>query len=292
MEDEKKEYKIVNASVYDPADSIFKSSRNDRSECKILMCNNSENCQLFARKECAQLAVMSSTSCPYGKRNFEQGPTRRAATYSKWIRERKERHKDVLRKLGSYNAKLAVVGDYIFLPYPHMNMGEHLPFLSKGGFMSSGSNFIPKESFTPEVVVKLIQYTPQAMMGGTITSYQKDVVPKFIKHLQESMPDMFDDVAKIYPEINERLAEYTFVGREAYLHSLKPGTIVHKYHDTPKLATQDWLWDGEYLTSTNTSISFSIVSYDEIEIKIKPQTDVTVEITSDEQVDVNTKFKT
>lgn len=287
-----KDYKIINVVVTDPADSIFKSNRNDAAECRITLCNNSENCQLFERGECALHTSFGARSCPYGRPSYEGGPTKRAKKYRTWISDRKERHKDQFRKLGSYKDMIAVVGDYIFLPYAHMNMNKNVPFLAHGGVFANGSHMIPAKDFTPDMIANILSYSPQAMIGGTITSYQKEVIPKFVKHLQENMPDMFSDVAAIYPSIKEILTSYSYVGRKAYLHSLRSGVTLLKYHDTSNLKTQNWIWDGTYLSSIDTGLSFAIVEYSEISIRIKPKDGVTVEITSDDQVDNNTKFST
>lgn len=284
------EHKIVHANVYNPENSLFKSNRNDRSECQVVTCSNSENCGLFKRGECATIAFMDAQNCPYGKRSRESGFTRKARGFHTWISDRKTKYKDHLGKLSSYTKKLAVVGDYVFLPYAHMNMNKELPVDHHGMFLSSGTHFVLKEKFTPELVMNIIGFRPQALMGGEITSYQKEVVPKFIKHLQEAMPELYAEVVKQNPHVEKIVADFSPIGRKALLHTLRPGTVVTKYHDTHKLNTQHWVWDGEYLTSTDAGMSFAIVDYDTCEIKIKPKLGVSVPVTNENQVDDNTEY--
>lgn len=288
----KVEYKPVNAVVTDPADSLFKSNRNDRAECRVVLCSNSENCELFKRKECALLSILGSRRCPYGKQTYEGGFTKKARNYHSWRRERLDKYAGVLRKLGTYGSKIAVVGDYVFLPYAHMNMNKNMPVDDHSSIFNSGSHFVPREKFTVDVIINIMQFRPYALMGGEIKSYQSEVVPMFAKHLSEEMPDVFEKLVEKYPRAAEMLESFTNVKRKAYLRSLRPGVVITKYHDSDKLKTQHWHWDGEYLTSTDAGVSFPPVDFQECDIKLKPKPDVTVEITDDNQVDENTEFET
>ena len=57
-----------------------------------------------------------------------------------------------------------------------------------------------KRNFTSEFIVELINYRPRAMMGGEITSYQREEVPKFCSQLKRYMPDMSEKVKKYIPK--------------------------------------------------------------------------------------------
>lgn len=284
------EPKIVHAHVYNPQNALFKSNRNDKAECQIITCYNSGNCGLFNRGECATLTSFGFSACPYGKKSFETGFTPKAMAFNKWISDRKDKYKDQLGKLKSYQRKMALVGEYVFLPYAHLNMNRALPFKHHGSAFSSGDNFIELAQFNVELIMSIINFYPQAMMGGEIVSYQREVVPKFVAHLREVFPDRYSDVVKHHPYIANIVSNLSPVGRKALLNTLRPGVIVTKYHDTPKLNTQHWVWDGEYLTSTNAGVSFPIVDYDECTIRIKPKPNVSVQITSEDQVDDDTKY--
>lgn len=283
-----KEYKIVHANLYRPDKSIFKSSGKDKAECSILKCNNSENCGLYARGECAFLAFLSWSKCPYGLFRKETGYTKRANAYYSWVTKREEEYKDVRGKLKGHTDMLAVIGDYVFLPYPHMDMNESIPFLAQGGAFRHGNNFFPKEHFTVENIIKICNFHPQAMFGGEITSYQKEVVPKFIKHLSEIIPELFADLCKEYEPAQEIADRYSYVGRKALLSTLMPDVgefvDIHGGH---------WKWDGEYLTSYNSHASFLLIERINIEeMRIKPKPNCKVEITDNNQVTEFTKFTT
>lgn len=282
--------KIVHAHVYNPENSLFKSRKNDRAECQVVTCSNSENCGLFKRGECATIAMLDARNCPYGKKSYEYGFTRKARGFGKWISERKEKYKDALGKLGSYKKKLAIVGDYVFLPYAHMNMNKDLPVSSHGSFMNNGSHFIDIKAFDVNLIMNIIRFRPQALFGGEITSYQKEVVPMFVMHLKEEMPEMYALVVKEHEYVENIIKNFSPVGRKALVHTLRPGTVVTKYHDTTKLSTQHWTWDGEYLSSTDAGMTFAIVNYDECIIKMRPKKGEAVVITSEDQVDENTEY--
>jgi hypothetical protein len=268
--------KIIYTNIYNPNNSIFKSSKNDRAEMQQVFCSNNENCDLFKDGRCFLINALSRIRCPYGSYQREQGFTKRANGFSKWISERKEKYKDSLSKLTSASDKMAIIGDYIYFPYPYFgNYVNPLEIARKG--------IIPKDSFTPDFIVTVFKYRPQALFGGEITSFQKESVPLIATHLKEVFPDIFNEVVKIYPEINNLIGNYSNVGRKAKLHSLRKGVVIQKDKES-------WIWDGEYLVSNNLKILFSIVEYSEIECKIKPKENVVVNITSNDQVDKNTKY--
>ncbi len=84
------ESKVVHFNLYRPDRSVFKSSKNDRSEVQIITCTNNDNCQLFQRGECACRKGLFGGSCQYGRSSKQQGFTRRARKYNAWCSEKKK----------------------------------------------------------------------------------------------------------------------------------------------------------------------------------------------------------
>lgn len=282
--------KTIYASIYDPSISIFfKAKANEKAECRTIQCSNSDKCGLFARGECVLRDTLLGSRCPYGYATLIKGPTRRAKGYRKWMEERKEFHKDHFVKLGSPTVKMTIVGDHVYLPYAHMNMNEGVPFLSHGRLFSTGSHFMLWKDFTVEIILKMVDYRPQALMGGEITSYQKETVPKLLTHLKEIFPELYERTITERPGLSG--VSRSNIGRQAFIHSLRPGVVVTKYHKENKLETQHWTWDGEYLSSDDARMSFPIVGYERCEIHLVPKPNETVEITHDDQVDDNTRYK-
>ena len=277
-------YEIIYAYVRDPNSSVFKSSAKDKESCDTIECNNFKNCGLYLRGECSFLSAFGWQKCPYGKFHKEEGYTKKAAAYSKWINDRKEKYKDITYKLSSHKNVMAIVGDYVFLPYSHITMNEYVPFLAKGGFLAKENCFLKKEHFTIDNIIGICEFRPYAMMGGEITSYQNEVVPKFIKHLSEVMPNVYDELCKVYEKAKEINLEFTNIGRKASLYTITPN--VGKLVDCHKA---EWKWDGEYLTSYNSKASFMLVN-NFLEIRVKPAGNCEILITDEGQVNDHTKF--
>ena len=265
--------KVVHFNLFRPENAVFKQLKNARAEIQTITCHNSDNCQLFARNECACRHGLFGGSCPYGNRSIYSGFTRRATKYHSWCAEQKKKYTGV----GFLDAPktLGGVGDYIFLPYTHMNMLESLPWKGR---------FIKKEDFTVENVTKLIKFRPQAMFGGEIKSYQEEIPPQFLKHLSEQMPELFQQVISADECAGKRYAEWTNIGREAILETTTPN--IGQYAD---IHGGLWTWDGKKLRSGNSKASFLLVKKFKM-LSIVPEEKQVVAITDENQVNQDTVF--
>jgi len=276
------EQQKIHASVRNPARSLFKQFRNEKAESEVVYCSASERCGLYARGECCLLgSYLLSYNCPYGRISRQFGYTKRARRYGAWIKEQQDKHKDVLDKLRRHQNKMTTIGDYVFLPYAHLDMNESLPLLAHGGFMRSGQPFLLETNFTVDTILRIIDFRPQAMMGGEITKYQKDIVPTFLIHLSEEFPKLYGEVIQKRPDLDSKRSN---VGRKAFANTIKVGAVIkHKYGT--------YTWDGTFFLSSDIYVSFPFVEYAEIEAKLKPKDTACVTITSDDQVCETTKFK-
>lgn len=293
--------KPVHFNCFTPHNAMFKSSRKDKAEVQIVLCGRPDECELLKRGECTWRSSFGWHACPYGMYRKFEGFTPKARAYNTWINEQKKKYEGV-PYIKEHTDVLAFIGDYVFLPYAHMDMAE-VGFIQKNtGFLGKGCAFLKKELFTPEVILKLINFHPQAMMGGEISSYQQESIPKFVKHLQEKCPELLKETEKLEikrfldfehkneenkffrSRIREILEKYSYKGRKAILQSLTPN--VGKFTDIHK---GEWIWDGEYLTSLNAHASFMLVDkFDEI--RVKPKLRATVVITEEGQVNEKTEF--
>lgn len=264
---------IIHANVYDPSrPSIFKTSKNERAECQTIDCSNHEQCDLYRRGQCANRKFIRGF-CPYGREHVVQGYTRRARKFRKWVSEYQGKYADV-PFLDAPNNKLAFVGDFVYLPYSHMN--KQKPLSWKGCF-------IPKTEFTVENIKALCEFRPQVLFGGEIKFYQSESVRRFVLHLSEICPVMYDDLCKIYPQAEGIVESHSNIGRKAVLSTIKPNVgVVSGIHK------DDWVWDGTYLTMVSGSVSFLPVRYSEV--RIKPVEGEIVKICSDDQVGEDTVF--
>lgn len=276
------EEKIIHAHVNKPHNSFFKQQRNERASCYVVRCNNFENCDIYKRKECIMVGFARS-KCPYGKSSFLTGFTKRASKYYDWISEKESQFKGVLLAINNVSEIMGRVGDYVYLPYAHITMNESLPFLSRAGFGSFGNPLLPKENFDISEIINICEFKPRALFGNEeIKSYQEVEIPKFVKHLSEQFPELYEKAKGKSQRIKE--VRLTDIGREAYLFTINPnaGKIID-------IHTRSWLWDGEYLTHEGKAMPFAPIK-DYSEIRIKPGEDAIVKISCDEQVNENTKF--
>lgn len=281
------EFKPIHASITDPKNSSFKQFRNDKAECEVVLCNNSENCQLFAEGKCLRIGMFPE-ACPYGKNMRFEGYTKKAKNYSTWIKLSEERYKDVLNKLKQANKKMVTIDEYVYLPYSHIDMNTTVPFLRHSQFLISGVKLISKSSFNINTILEIVTFSPQAMMGGEITSYQNEVVPLFVRHLSEVYPDLYAELMEKMPSLRIEFKATNFVGRKALLETVNVGSIFT--HHKGARYEEKWTWDGTYLTYTGKDLTFSIIEKNEVFIRLTPKENATVIIEDNSQVNKNTKF--
>jgi len=272
--------KLVHAEITKPHESFFKSFRNDKASAFTVTCD-ADHCEPRDRGECIRCNLLDAY-CPHGTPHKEVGWTRRARKYHKWIADQELHLKDVPR-LGHPTKVLAVVGDYIYLPYEHMtfNAKHQLEVL----MWACGGQLLPREVFTLHLVQQIVDWRPRCWAQGEIKHYQEKSVPLFLRHLSERMPDLYKALLEVCPQAAEKTLKSN-VGRKAVLMSLLPniGTFTDRHNGT-------WVWDGEYLISTNSSAAFLLVSKHQIqEVQAKPTADVVVTITDDDQVTNLTQF--
>lgn len=178
------------------------SKRSKRAYALIYKCEASD-CPLRQKNQCTR-ATMFGDPCPHGKVERVSGWTKRAKKYSKFVKEWKAKAK--ANTISGPSAKrVTFMGDWVWLPYSHMN---HIHGKKKGilfdryaGLGTTGSPFMRREDFTPEMVIKLVEFRPHAIMGGVISAYVDESVPKFLADLQKAAPELFEQAAELKPEI-------------------------------------------------------------------------------------------
>ena len=281
--------KVIYFHVYNPSQSMFKANKNDKAKSFTVTCSNSENCGLFKRGECCLVGAFGSR-CPYGQHQTQTGYTRKARAYFDWIRKEEAKYSHLPKpSLTSPKSIMAIVGDYVYLPYSFMNLNKYVPFIEHANTFNNGSHFLKLENFTIDNIIKICKFRPQALMGGEITDYQRKSIPLFLMHLREQFRDLCTQLVEVYPRALEILSAHTNVGRKARLGTLTPNVGTFNETSSNKI-TATWVWDGEYLTSFDKETSFLIIN-DFTEARIKPNPNVIVTITDEGQVNENTKFE-
>jgi len=278
------EHKIIHVHVYDPRNSIFKGSKSDKAEAHYYSCSASDKCDAYAGGRCVMIGKIFGGRCPYGRKNVTTGFTSRARKYHEWMSDVKEKYKEQLWALKSVDKTAIKIGEGFMLPYSFMDMNKKVPFLSHGGGFSTGTPFIKTEDLTTEVLLSIVTFKPQAMMGGEIKDYQLKIVPKFVKDIHDKYPDLFQTLVSVYPEASDLCENYDYTGRKALLSSINPDCHV-------VISKKAWHWDGEFITATDKDyMIFAPVKWDECLLKFKPKSDESITITSNDQVNENTVF--
>lgn len=261
--------KQIHAWIRDPNNNLFKGM-SKKSALFQLFCENPDDCDLYKiNNSCLHCGAM--TYCKFGRKKETQGPTRRSgqfySTLKKW-RENNEQYLKSLTNIGACNRIFYTNGQY-YLPYSHMVKGLH-------DFAPLADHWVNKEDMTGELLVRICEAHPRGFMGGEIRSYQKEVVPKFIHDLKTHYPELF---ALLPDEQKTRLETISHVGRKADITTCPPCEF--------DIYSDNWMWDGEYLTGSN--MSFQPIP-GKCEIRIKPKKSTPVEITDDKQVSSETIF--
>ena len=185
--------------------------------------------------------------------------------------------------------KLAYFKDLVYIPIAHLNLNKNIDFVDGGGWgFNIGRPIIKKEIFdNAEFISKeIINFQPRSILDNcVIEKYQAQEVPKFLIWLKQLNPDLFNEVKKINQD-NKVFENLSNIGRQAKLVTLTPN--VGKFVD---IHGGIWVWDGEYIASKNSKVSFTLVeSKDTEECKLKPNKNAVVKITDENQVNENTIF--
>lgn len=281
--------RLVSMSIFDPSRSVFKSLARARSRCTTVTCEL-DKCPLRDVGTCACLSALGFRRCPYGGCNVEEGPTKRARGLGKWLEARRKAGPD-LPSLKYPAEKMALVGEYVFLPYAFMNMNEGIPFLSRSSIFVSGNTFIPRSSWTVDTVLNIIGFVPRAYItNGEIRDYQEKVVPKFLAHLRECDPAMWGELVKVRPELD---VKPNHVGRKAVLSTLNfpiewttPGSSNGEYK-------VKWRWDGERMRTAGMhayNSTWGAVKMESVDISGVPAKDTGIKVEDNSWVNEKTVF--
>lgn len=277
-------YEVVHFHVFDPSNSLFKQSKNERACAYIISCNNKDNCDLYKVGQCTRAGSFIE-QCPYGKNNRIDGYSRRASNFYSWIKNIKEQYKDV-ESLITPSKKMCKIGEYIYLPYSFINYESKLPFLGVSSFLSNGNRFLSIKDFNIGNIIEIVNHRPQAMMGGEIKDYQKEEVPKFIKHLSEKFPELYDKLSEVCERAKEILKEYSYIGRSAYLKTTNPNFAIKN-----KGKTDEWFWNGDNITCKYFNGLFNpIEKFESVVVTVKPNDLSVIKIIDNAQVNDNTVF--
>lgn len=257
-------------------------------EAAVISCDRYEQCSYFQNNQCLNVRSFLSPGCKYGRVNNVRGYTSRAAKYHSFKRQWQEHEK--YSKLKYPPQKLGLIGEEIVFPYPYIKITQtedgNVKLVDPG--FGSSIAYIEKESFTTDLIKRICDFRPRALMGDVITDYQNKIVPLFLAHLKEILPDKYKELGK---ENGELIKEVNYVGRKALLKTIKPSDVHYRSNSYPQF-NEKWYWDGDVLTYSSGYVSsFNITKdYAITEIKITPSDKSVIAISNNEQVTEETVF--
>lgn len=267
-----KQSQVIYFSTYIP------TKQTERVSYKVCYCSCKDECTGYKKNQCALFNGLFGGSCPYGRLKVTQGPTVRAKASGSFLSEARQKYELKEKKYFSPLKFLCKIGDYIFLPLPHLrnymnSIDEQLGIKYE--------NFIKFEDFTPENIVTLIEYKPRALFGGVITSYTEESVPNFVRQLKRYFPEIYEEVLKLKPEIKNYIISENFIGKKAFVKTLLPGKV--------EIVDKPFTWDGEKLTGRAQG-SFLLSGLKDEELIIIPNDKTIVTISENQIVTENTEF--
>lgn len=211
--------KEIDAWIYDPTRSLFKTKKSEKAVGHIIYCECPEKCELYAKQKC----VVYNNRCPYGSRGSATGYSVMARKFRSWMKEFEAAHKDVYRTQLSAPKKLEYFMDYVYIPIAHLNLNNKIDFYDGGGFGIMRKPIIRRSMFTADFINdKILNFIPRSYFGNAeIKDYQEKEVPKFLNWLKELDIDLYNKVRELNPQ-HKGFAAMTNVGRKARLKTLTP----------------------------------------------------------------------
>lgn len=281
--------KVINVGLYGGKPLLGKG-REKPLEASVIHCDMCNKCSYFQSNNCLNVRSIKggfNGSCQFGSVENIKGYTSKAKKYyefkNKWTEH------EAYGKLNYPSDKIGVIDDMVVFPYPHISIKEESgKIILQDPYLSNGIAFIPKNLFTVDLIYRICKFRPQAMFGGEISSYQKEVVPRFIGHLKEVMPGLYQEFISQYKEFDK---EVDYIGRKALLKTLNPGKVLYKSNSYPKF-NEEWYWDGEHLSYENGYLHNVNITknYEVVEFIIKPSDKSVVMITNNQLVKEDTVF--
>ena len=249
-------------------------------EAEITYCANYKECSFYKKGKCFN-AGRWKANCKIGKKQIEKGYTSRSTKYYAFKEKYKKDEKyHILEEPSDIVGK---IGDIFVLNLSYLKQLEDGRYVVETSFARDTLTYIQENQFTNELIKLICDGRPRTIFGNEIIrDYQEKIIPRFLYELKIGFFDIYNRFINEYPEYKK--IEPNFIGRRAYIYSLRDGTELKDKTVFVK--------DGEYLKSKESWHSaFLPFNADEADMAIKINRKMTVEITNNEMVDENTVFK-
>lgn len=268
----------INVDLYG-GKSIF-GGRETSLNADIIYCDKYKECSFYKKGKCFSAGRIGQ-NCKYGKKENVQGYTSRAIKYGEF--KRKYEEDECYGKLKEPNNKIGKIGDTFVINMKYLHEKDGGGYEIETHWFSSPLIYIPEKEFSNNLISLICDGKPRTIFDDVvIKDYQEKAVPRFLYELKTEFSDIYNSFISEYP--NYKNKEMNFVGRKAYIYSLRDGV---ELKDEATFVKQ-----GEYLKSiTNYNSCFLPFKAKETELIIKINKEMTVEITDNSQVDENTIFE-
>ena len=285
-------YEKINVMLYG-GKSIF-GGKETPIEADEIFCDRASECTFYKENKCLRCRAMLSPSCQFGSTKYTKGYTSRAKKYYDF--KTKYERDEMFGKLKDPSKLIAVMGDTLYMNLKYTLVRKRRDtdekwrkdvegyFISEVGFCR-GDVFLPLNEVTNTLLYAIFSYEPRAMMGGIIEDYQKKVVPDILQDMRKVAPELYKKFISEYPQY-----DFTpnYIGKKAYINSLKPNTKFYYRNRT-------WVYDGEYISTTNFDLGLSSPWWnqtnDGADVRIKVNDKMTFEVKDNSIVDEDTKFE-
>ena len=254
---------------------------------RIIYCDKYESCELYKENKCLNVVTPFSASCKYGKIQSIKGYTSRAAKYYTFRDQYK--NDDKYDKLDyPQNFSFVEIGDYyvVNIANTHIYYRDNDIYYPLKGWaidtplLGSCASFIPKEEFTLELLIRIVNFIPLDFSNRSIRD--KKSVNNFLVEVSKKLPELYNEFIKEYPQYKDVKTDY--VGRYALISTMVDGIELIDSNKNKFI-----LKDG-YLYCDNYKSSFLPFNSPVGEVKIKVTDTMKYKVTDNNQVDSNTKF--
>lgn len=237
--------RLVSWSYHSGVSSFSRSNTKERLQKVYITSPAGESILEDGKLACLTRAGISLLGKdPYFEVVNEVGYTSRAKKHRDMERNMRENYPELRNKVSGFKSMLRDYNEYVYLDLPFIDNYVNPIVKSNPAFHTR--NFIKKDLFDKDLIIELIEYKPQAAMGGTISSYRNKELPKLMSELKIKFPTIYDEVLSESEWLQELDSELTLVGKHALLTSLNPGPVLV---EEDILEYVEYYWDGSELTS-------------------------------------------
>lgn len=269
----------INIDLYG-GKSIF-GGREEPLNADITYCDRFKECSFYKKGKCF-CAGRIGPNCKYGTKEYVKGYTSRAIKYNEFRRKYKE--DECYAKLDEPKSKIGKIGDTFVINMRYLHEKDEGGYEITTNIFSHPLIYIQEKEFTNTLISLICDGKPRTFFENEIIKdYVEKDVPRFLYELKKEFNEIYEDFINEYPEYEDK--EMNFVGRKAYIYSLKDGIELEDNKAT-------FVKQGKYLKSiTNYKSYFLPFGAKEAELIIKINPKMTFKITDNSQVDDNTEFE-